>query len=147
MKPLFINQNSWHWRIAHTYGGVNKWDVPASSCAYFGKIVQGLIALLGISMLALGALIAIVLIPLTYYIYTIAALVKGWPLFAAPFEVLIPSVMWVVFGATLGWGVLKKRIHNMRPVRVPSNKPEATFWKLLRSWKQKVCVPVVLLKD
>lgn len=147
MKPLFINQNSWHWHIAHTYGGVNKWDVPASSCAYFGKIVQGFLVLLGISALATLVILLMAVLPLTYYAYTVTAMVMGWPLLELPPEVFVPTSLWVVMTAMGVNELLAKRIRNMRPVRVPSNKPEATFWKLLRSWKQKVCVPVVLLKD
>jgi len=69
MKTETVNVNSWHYRLATTYGPQSKYELEygdANLCSYIRSVIVGLLITLLITIVGIMASFAFILVPVIY---------------------------------------------------------------------------------
>lgn len=139
MTPIKIRTNSWHWRLAHTYGNLLHYKVLAgniNSCDYIGRVFIGLLVVLGIT--AMASACALIVGDFLLWMFVLATV--GW-VSAGPLAAVFVGAcgLAAIVGSYLGIKYLINRL-NRNP------EPNALV-EILKANHSKICRPITLIED
>lgn len=147
MKEFKLNKNSWHFKLATKFGGLDKYDTETNICRYFWKGI-----VLGSAFIAfLAGVISLVL-------FALGGIVYHWYLLFTTGVVKIGVVFTLLAILTIGIGYIIKVYHEHRSDKRRALErakreaeragtyvePEPGFVKqVYTSFKQKTCHKIV----
>jgi hypothetical protein len=150
MKTETVNVNSWHYRLATTYGPQSKYELSygdANLCAYIRSVIVGLLIVLLITIL--GSLLSLAFIgaPIIYIIASILEIGVHLPIDEYFAIILIELVLVFIFGVFCFFetNIHRKVFYGIQKVTqatgVSKVIPETpSFVKLAyRKFKEKTC--------
>ena len=142
MKPLIIDKKSWHWRVVSVYG----YSHPTNSCDYLASIIWGFLMIL--IAIFFGTIMSwLLLLPIvTYFIYTIVALLSDMYLVSPDDSLIVSGISWIILFGPAFYETFKAKRGLNRDEEENVQKP-TKFQKLLLNWKNKICFPLVLSDD
>ena len=139
MKPLLLNRNSWHFRLATVYGSTYA-DYPREDiCSYSGAVLKGF------SRVLLFTLLVSIGVSVLY------SNLLAWIIICIKLRTFVPMMEIAAISITLHITLialgLATRLYKIlwgsviKTARKPEPKP--TFLsKAYKSWKDKTCVPI-----
>jgi hypothetical protein len=142
MKPIKINQNSWHYHVATTYTDGNvRW--ATSICEYNRKVFMGLVSICLIILASSIALLAL----LAPIFYIILYLIYGLQIDPGSDE-----NAWILFGLVCYLGILVIYLIHLftewkqekldEECRTGIERKDSYIKSAWKSFKDKVCVKV-----
>lgn len=139
MKPFTINKNSWHYRLANEYGGLERWE--DDFCSYSRRVGLGLCAALLLS--AVCSLLLYPLVDLAIWAY--------FRMFVDPVDMSTAAEIFCIIAAVLLLALAIGVFGSLREMYVESRprvKKEPSFLTLAyRKFKDKTCVRVNYVGD
>jgi hypothetical protein len=140
-----LKRNSWHYRIAHNYGGLEprySSTVKAYAtdlCTYTQKFAKGL---LGIALLSLGiGLVGWAVLDFALWLYVITTHGDVAPQFGALFTIL--ALIVGTSAAVLGV-LLNLAMEFMHRARYNEWRPPSAAAAAYQAWKDKYCLVITL---
>jgi len=143
MRELNIDEKSWHYRIAHNYGGYSGGRHGYDICGYTRRFIWGLfivfVVIAAVSMASLGVL------------DLLAGLYFSWVagVWITNFAGTLTAFVITVFSLVIGIIAITEKIRDMRrEYRYNHYHDEPGFIKsAYLSWKEKYCIKIKITGD
>jgi hypothetical protein len=129
MKEMQINRNSWHFKLAKKFGGLNTYKHD-DFCSYTRRVLLGALALFGCLLIAvLAAYLVSSGVFFVYFRVTIGYWPKtGWYAVGAIFDLIILIVAGI-FGGIIGAGLLvEKRIEHNNELKLIQQREDEDYY-------------------
>jgi disulfide bond formation protein DsbB len=135
MTRIF-NKNSWHYRLATTYGNSNDFDVPKNICGYIRSVMFGMFIVLVVILVG-AALVISLASPILFWG------IEGWYMWDIGHhpEVVIGVCLYALILLFFGWFMWDTRISPYVHERfhLPQNTFVMTAWESIHN---KTCFPI-----
>lgn len=143
MKPIVIDRNSWHYRIAGFYGRCKKYT---DSCTYVRKILRGIAMIvlltIGLSLVSMPIVDGLLWV-LAYF--SVGKMDEGPMLSPVLFGyAIVIAAPIVIFGGQMIFDRVCDKIYEMQEPNgnVLVLREKGAIRKLYEAFKEKYCVPV-----